>query len=143
MAAKTNGYYDDLVESYLFAEVARRASKYEAEHPDVKMIRMGIGDVTRPLPPVVTEAMKDASDEMGRAETFRGYGPYEGYDVLREAVQRYYKGFGVDMELSAIFISDGAKSDLGNFLDIFAQDNTVLVPTSTRTSWPAAGSSTR
>ncbi len=128
MAAKTNGYYDDLVESYLFAEVARRASKYEAEHPDVKMIRMGIGDVTRPLPPVVTEAMKDASDEMGRAETFRGYGPYEGYDFLREAVQRYYKGFGVDMELSAIFISDGAKSDLGNFLDIFAQDNTVLVP---------------
>ena len=88
MAAKTNGYYDDLVESYLFAEVARRASKYEAEHPDVKMIRMGIGDVTRPLPPVVTEAMKDASDEMGRAETFRGYGPYEGYDFLREAVQR-------------------------------------------------------
>ena len=71
------------MESYLFAEVARRASKYEAEHPDVKMIRMGIGDVTRPLPPVVTEAMKDASDEMGRAETFRGYGPYEGYDFLR------------------------------------------------------------
>ena len=76
MAAKTNGYYDDLVESYLFAEVARRASKYEAEHPDVKMIRMGIGDVTRPLPPVVTEAIKDASDEMGRADTLDRLGIY-------------------------------------------------------------------
>ncbi len=129
MAAKINRNYLNLKESYLFAEIANRIREWQAKHPEVagKLIRMGIGDVTRPLPASVVDAMVKASREMGEAESFRGYGPEQGYDFLKEAIQKYYSRFGVTRSLHEIFISDGAKSDLGNILDLFAEDNTILV----------------
>lgn len=125
---KRNTNYDNLDESYLFSTIARKVSEYTGKNPDKKVIRLGIGDVTRPLCKAVTDAMHKAVDEMGVQETFRGYGPEQGYDFLREAVQKYYKKHNVKLELDEIFISDGAKSDLGNILDLFDKDNTVLVP---------------
>ena len=125
---KINSHYLDLEDSYLFSTVARKQREFAQAHPEKKVIRLSIGDVTLPLAPVVVEAMQEAAREMGEAETFRGYGPEQGYDFLREAVQGYYRGFGVDLDLDEIFISDGAKSDVGNMLDIFALDNTVCIP---------------
>ena len=127
MAADINHNYENLQESYLFAEIAKRVNAYSQSHPEAKLIRMGIGDVTRPLPEAVVKALHSASDEMGRAETFRGYGPEQGYDFLREAVRAYYRRFGVELAAEEIFISDGAKSDLGNILDIFSRSCRVLV----------------
>ena len=123
-----NENYKNVKQSYLFAEIARRVNAYADANPDKKVIRMGIGDVTLPLCEAVVSAMHKAVDEMGAAETFRGYGPEQGYDFLREKVQAYYKELGVDLALDEIFISDGAKSDVGNILDLFATDNTVLIP---------------
>ena len=123
-----NTNYDNLEQSYLFSTIAKKVSEYAAGNPDKKVIRLGIGDVTLPLCNAVTDALHKAVDEMGVQSTFRGYGPEQGYDFLREAVQGYYKKNNVDLELDEIFISDGAKSDLGNILDLFAKDNTVLVP---------------
>ena len=123
-----NENYKNVKQSYLFAEIARRVNAYAEANPDKKVIRMGIGDVTLPLCEAVVSAMHKAVDEMGIAETFRGYGPEQGYDFLREKVQAYYKELGVDLALDEIFISDGAKSDVGNILDLFATDNTVLIP---------------
>lgn len=123
-----NSNFKNIAESYLFAEVADRAAKYAAANPDKKIIKLGIGDVTLPLAPAVIAALHEAVDEMAVKETFKGYGPYEGYSFLREAIQGYYKSFGVDIGADEIFVSDGAKSDLGNILDIFAKENTVLVP---------------
>lgn len=127
--ATVNRHYKELKESYLFAEIAKRIREWQAENPDKapKLIRMGIGDVTRPLPERVVDAMVKASKEMGVAETFRGYGPEQGYDFLREAIRGYYRSFGVQREAHEIFVSDGAKSDLGNFPDILGDDNTILV----------------
>lgn len=129
MSAKINQNYLKLNESYLFSEISRRIRVWQSENPKVsnKLIRMGIGDVTRPLPKSVVDAMITAAREMGEAETFRGYGPEQGYDFLKEAVRKYYTKFGVELESDEIFISDGAKSDLGNILDLFDKDNTVLV----------------
>ena len=101
--------------------------EFRQKNPDADIIRLGIGDVTLPLPPVCVEAMKKACDEMGTASGFRGYGPYEGYDFLRNAIAGHYKSFGVDIDPCEIYVSDGAKSDIGNILDIFSKDNTVLV----------------
>ena len=123
-----NTNYDNLEQSYLFSTIAKRVNDYIAKNPDKKVIRLGIGDVTLPLCKTVTDALHKAVDEMGVQSTFRGYGPEQGYDFLREAVQGYYKKHNVDIELDEIFISDGAKSDLGNILDLFAKDNVVLVP---------------
>ena len=123
-----NENYKNVKQSYLFAEIARRVNAYADANPDKKVIRMGIGDVTLPLCEAVVSAMHKAVDEMGAAETFRGYGPEQGYDFLREKVQAYYKELNVDLALDEIFISDGAKSDVGNILDLFATDNTVLIP---------------
>lgn len=123
-----NSNFKNIAESYLFAEVADRAAKYSKEHPDKKVLKLGIGDVTLPLAPAVIAALHEAVDEMAVKETFKGYGPYEGYDFLRSAIKGYYASFGVDVEADEIFVSDGAKSDLGNILDIFARENTVLVP---------------
>lgn len=123
-----NSNFSNISENYLFAEVAQRTAAYERENPDKRIIRLGIGDVTLPLAGEVIKAMHAAVDEMSKRETFRGYGPYEGYDFLREAIRNYYGGFGVDVAMNEIFVSDGAKSDLGNILDIFSVDNTVLVP---------------
>lgn len=125
---KINRHYDDLVPNYLFAEIAKRTSAYVAAHPDQKVIRLGIGDVTLPLPCVAVQAMKNGADEMGVKESFKGYPEYEGYDFAREAVARYYAGFGVKITADEVFISDGAKSDTGNIGDIFDRDNTVLIP---------------
>lgn len=112
--------------SYLFSEIARRVEAFKASHPGVNLIRLGIGDVTRPLPPACIEAMHKAVDEMASAATFRGYGPEQGYDFLRQAiVDNDYAGLGIDV--SEVFVSDGAKSDTGNFGDILAQANTVGV----------------
>lgn len=125
---KVNKNYGELKESYLFSEIARKISEFSKAHPEKEIIRMGIGDVTLPLCPAVTDAMKNAADEMADRSTFRGYGPEQGYDFLREKIQAYYKEKNVDLKLNEIFISDGAKSDLGNILDLFDKDNTVLIP---------------
>ena len=123
-----NENYFNLEESYLFSTVAKKVNEFIQNNPDKKVIRLGIGDVTLPLCKAVIDAMHNAVDEMSKKETFRGYGPEQGYDFLREKVQAYYKKRNVELELDEIFISDGAKSDLGNILDLFSKDNVVLVP---------------
>ena len=123
-----NSNYLKLNESYLFSEIAKRVKQYTAANPDKPVIRMGIGDVTRPLCPAVINALSAAVEDQGRAETFHGYGDEQGCGFLREALKGYYKSFGVELSENEIFISDGAKSDLGNILDLFSADNTVLVP---------------
>ena len=126
---KINQNYRNLKESYLFSEVAKRANAYKAAHPDADIIRLGIGDVTLPLCDAVVKAFHEAADEMGKKETFKGYGPEQGYAFLRDAIRDYYKEEdNVTLDSDEIFISDGAKSDIGNILDIFSKDNTVLVP---------------
>ena len=122
-----NKNFKNIKESYLFAEVADRTNKYIKAHPDKKIIKLGIGDVTLPLAPAVIAAMHGAVDDMSKSETFKGYGPYEGYAFLRESIKDYYSRFGVELDEGEIFVSDGAKSDLGNILDIFSKDNTILV----------------
>mgnify|MGYP000478466180 FL=1 len=125
---KVNQNFLKLPGSYLFSEIARRLAAYTAEHPEAKMIRLGIGDVTRPLAPAVIEAMHKAVDEMGTFEGFHGYGPEQGYDFLREAIAKTdYAARGVDIKPNEIFVSDGAKSDCGNIGDIFGADNVVAV----------------
>ena len=116
-----------LEESYLFSEISRRVSAFSAAHPEAKILRMGIGDVTLPLAPAVVEAMREASAGQGRKESFCGYGPEQGYPFLREAIAAYYARTGVSVDPDDIFVSDGAKSDLGNILDIFGRV-TSLIP---------------
>lgn len=124
-----NPHYAELNESYLFSTIAHKVADYQKAHPDADLIRLGIGDVTLPLAKSVVEAMHKAVEEQGCKETFHGYIPSEqGYEFLREAIRKYYAERGVTLSLSEIFISDGAKSDLGNLLDLFSADNTVLVP---------------
>ena len=125
---RLNKHYSELNESYLFSTIAHKVAEYQAAHPEKDVIRLGIGDVTLPLAKPVIEALHKAVDEMGHKETFRGYGPEQGYDFLREAIRKYYADRGVELELGEIFVSDGAKSDLGNLLDLFDVNNTVLVP---------------
>ncbi|WP_173385930.1 LL-diaminopimelate aminotransferase [Ruminococcus flavefaciens] len=126
--AKFNENFLELKESYLFSEVAKRVSTFKEKHPERSVIRLGIGDVTLPLGKAVVEAMHKAADEMGKAETFRGYGPEQGYDFLRKAIAGHYRSFGVELDIDEIFVSDGAKSDTGNITDLFGRDNTVLIP---------------
>lgn len=126
--AWVNESFAALEDSYLFSQVAHKVADFSAAHPEKKIIRLGIGDVTLPLVPVVVEAMQKAAAEMGVKETFRGYGPEQGYEFLHEALVKYYAGFGVTLESSEIFISDGAKSDCGNITDIFDDANVILVP---------------
>ncbi len=123
-----NKNYAKLEPSYLFSRINTEVAEFKKAHPERGVIRMGIGDVTLPLCRAVTDAMHAAVDEMAKKETFHGYGPEQGYDFLREAVRGYYRKRNVDLALDEIFISDGAKSDIGNILDLFAPDNTVLVP---------------
>lgn len=123
-----NTNYQNIADSYLFSTIAKKVNEFAQANPDKKIIRLGIGDVTLPLCKAVVEALKNASDEMGVKETFRGYGPEQGYKFLKSKVQSYYADHGVNLDNDEIFISDGAKSDLGNILDLFAVDNTVLVP---------------
>lgn len=126
--AKVNPNYQKLPGSYLFSEIARRTAAYSETHPEAKLIKMGIGDVTRPLVPAVIEAMHAAVEDMAKSETFHGYGPEQGYDFLRAAiVKRDFHALGVDIADDEIFISDGAKSDCGNIGDILDVDNVVAV----------------
>lgn len=125
---KINANYLSLKESYLFSDIAKKVSAYTAAHPEAAVIRLGIGDVTLPLAPTVTAALEEAAHEMGSAATFRGYGPEQGYAFLRDAIRDYYAVKGVTLDSDEIFVSDGAKSDLGNILDLFSPENTVLVP---------------
>ena len=122
-----NKNYLNLEASYLFSTIAKKVSEYSEANPDKNIIRLGIGDVTLPLCNAVVNAMKSAVEEMGVQETFRGYGPEQGYDFLKSAIRDYYAKHNVSLELDEIFISDGAKSDLGNILDILGTDNKVMV----------------
>ena len=126
--AHINDNFLKLPGSYLFSEIARRTAAYTAAHPEVSLIRLGIGDVTRPLPAAVTAAMAKAVVEMGTAEGFHGYGPEQGYEFLRAAIARNdYQARGVDVAPGEIFVSDGAKSDCGNIVDLFAPDCVAAV----------------
>lgn len=127
MKIKANVNYLNLKESYLFSDINKKVKKYKEEHSDANIIRLGIGDVTRPLPKCIVDAMIKASNEMGVKETFRGYPPEFGYDFLREAIKNYYLRYNVKLNLADIFVSDGAKSDIGNMLDILGENN-ILIP---------------
>ena len=125
---KINKDYLNLSENYLFSEIAARVKKYSAEHPDKEIIRLGIGDVTKPLATHIMEALEKAVFEMGRKETFRGYAPDRGYEFLRNAIADVdYRRRGCDISPDEIFVSDGAKSDCGNIQEIFDKDNVVAV----------------
>ena len=125
---KLNENYLKVKDSYLFAEIARRVNEYTAAHPEQNVIRLGIGDVTLPLSDKVIGALHEGVNDMAAAETFKGYGPEQGYEFLRQAVSDYYASYDVSIDPSEIFISDGAKSDTGNITDLFAVDNVILVP---------------
>ena len=125
---RINENYLKLKESYLFTNINKKVRDYQAAHPEADIIRLGIGDVTLPLCRASVDAMRTAAEEMADAKTFRGYGPEQGYPFLREAISAYYAARGVTVSPDEIFVGDGAKSDLGNILDIFSKDNTVLVP---------------
>ena len=126
--ATVNENYLKLPGSYLFAEIGRRVTAFKEAHPEADIIRLGIGDVTRPLPAVCIEAMHRAVDEMASAETFRGYGPEQGYDFLIEAIRKTnYIDRGIDIAPDEIFVSDGSKSDCGNIQEIFGTDNKVAI----------------
>ena len=125
---KINENYRKLPGSYLFTEIARRVTAYGQKNPDKRLIRLGIGDVTRPLAPAVISAMHAAVDEMGTVEGFRGYGPEQGYAFLRDAISAYYARNGISVDAADIFISDGAKSDTGNISELFDNDNVILIP---------------
>ncbi|MBZ4644928.1 MAG: LL-diaminopimelate aminotransferase apoenzyme [Clostridia bacterium] len=126
--ALVNENYLKLPGSYLFAEIARRVSSFQKENPNAKIIRLGIGDVTRPLPPAVIENLHKAVDEMAHAETFRGYGPEQGYAFLIEKIIQFdYAPRGIKLDVDEVFVSDGSKSDTGNIQEIFGVDNVVAV----------------
>lgn len=125
---RINEHFAKLEKNYLFMEIAQKVAAFQENNPDAELIRMGIGDVTRPLAPAVIHAMAEATAELGRKESFRGYPPDQGYDFLRGAIQTHYAKRGVKLSLEEIFVGDGAKSDIGNILDLFDADNEVLIP---------------
>ena len=126
--AKINDNYRKLPGNYLFSEIARRVSSYQNSHPDAKIIRLGIGDVTQPLPSVCVEAMKRAAEELAHVETFRGYGPEQGYEFLREKIAEFnYKRRGIEVDADEIFVSDGSKCDCGNIQEIFSLDSRIAI----------------
>jgi LL-diaminopimelate aminotransferase len=126
--ARVNDHYLKLKAGYLFPEIGRRVKAYTEANPKAPVIRLGIGDVTEPLPPACVEAMHKAVDELARQETFRGYGPEQGYDFLRNAVAEHdFKARGVDVSADEVFVSDGSKCDTGNILDVLGLDNRVAM----------------
>lgn len=126
--AKINENYLKLPSNYLFSEIAKRVKKFQEKNPDAEIIKLGIGDVTQPLPKVCIDAMTKAVQEMGNAETFRGYGPEQGYSFLREKISEWnYKKNGIDISADEIFISDGSKCDCGNIQEIFSLDNKIAI----------------
>jgi LL-diaminopimelate aminotransferase len=127
--ARINDHYLKLAAGYLFPEIGRRVREFQAGHPGVEVIRLGIGDVVLPLPPALREALHRAVDELGTDEGFRGYGPEQGYEFLREAIATHeYKARGVDVAPDEIFVSDGSKCDSGNIQEIFSGDARVAIP---------------
>ncbi len=123
-----NEHFLKLQAGYLFPEIARRVAEFSEAHPDADVIRLGIGDVTEPLPPAVVEAMHAAVDDMARRDTFHGYGPEQGYAFLRDPVAAQdYQARGIDVSADEVFISDGAKCDTGNILDIFGPGNRIAI----------------
>ncbi|NKF05903.1 LL-diaminopimelate aminotransferase [Clostridium gasigenes] len=125
---KINKNYLELKDSYLFSTIATKVSEFKTKNPDKEIIRLGIGDVVLPLCSSVIDELKSAVDDMASDSTFKGYGPEQGYLFLKDSIKNYYKEFNVDLLSEEIFISDGAKSDLGNLLDIFSKDNVVVIP---------------
>ncbi len=126
---RINENYLKLQTSYLFSDIAKRVSAYQAENPNKEIIRLGIGDVTRALPPACVKAFHAAVDEMAQDETFRGYGPEQGYDFLRQKIARYdFQDRGAQVAEDEIFVSDGAKCDTGNLQEIFASDIRIAIP---------------
>ncbi len=125
---KVNKNYKNIAQSYLFSTIAKKVGEFTQNNPDKKVIKLGIGDVTLPLCDAVVEALQSACGEMGVKETFRGYGPEQGYEFLKSKIKEYYAQHNTELDPNEIFISDGAKSDIGNILDLFDKDNTVLVP---------------
>ena len=125
---KINDHYMNLSSNYLFADIAKKVQAFKAENPEAEVISLGIGDVTQPLCPAVVEALHKAADEMGQSATFRGYGPERGYDFLRNAiVENDYRARGIDVDADEVFVSDGAKSDTGNFQELLSEDCVVAV----------------
>ena len=123
-----NENFMQLQDSYLFSTIAKKVAKFTQENPDKKVIKLGIGDVTRPLPPACIKAMHTAVEEMGTQQGFKGYGPEQGYDFLRKAIVEHdYKSRGIQIEEDEIFVSDGAKCDTGNIVDIFSKENVVAI----------------
>lgn len=117
-----------LQENYLFSTIAKKVKKYQEEHPDKQIISLGIGDVTRPIPKTITDKIKEAVEEMNHKETFRGYGPEQGYEFLREKIIKYdYLTRGIDLDIDEVFVSDGSKCDVGNMVDLFDTDNIVAI----------------
>jgi LL-diaminopimelate aminotransferase len=126
--AKINSHYQKLQAGYLFPEIGRRVKEFSAKNPEAKIIRLGIGDVVLPLPPSIRDAIKKATDEMGEAKTFRGYGPEQGYDFLREAIAKNdFAARGAKVDADEIFVSDGSKCDCGNIQEIFSLDSKIAV----------------
>ncbi|MDD4840217.1 MAG: LL-diaminopimelate aminotransferase [Clostridia bacterium] len=123
-----NKNYLNLESSYLFSTIAKKVNEFKSANPNKEIIRLGIGDVTLPLPKVAISAMHAAVDDQAKKETFHGYGEEQGYAFLREAIVDYYQKKGVKLDANEVFVSDGAKSDIGNILDIFDNENIVLVP---------------
>ena len=125
---KLNSNFQNLKNNYLFFEIRKKVEAYQSKNSNAPIIRLGVGDVTLPLCPIVTQAMHEAVDEMSETRTFKGYGPVEGYKFLREAVVQRYKGLGVEIGEDEVYISSGAKDDVSNILELFSSDNTVLIP---------------
>ncbi|GAA3986810.1 LL-diaminopimelate aminotransferase [Comamonas faecalis] len=126
---RINPHYQKLQASYLFADIAQRVRAFQQRRPDAGLIRLGIGDVTEPLPPACVAALHAAVDELAQADTFRGYGPEQGYDFLREAIARHdFQARGAQIDADEVFVSDGAKCDVGNIQEIFATDIRVAIP---------------
>ena len=125
---KINENYLKLQDSYLFSTIAKKVADFQEKHPDKKVIKLGIGDVTLPIIPAVIKAMHQAVEEMGEKESFKGYGPEQGYDFLREKIVEWdYKKRGISIEKEEIFVSDGAKCDTGNFQELFDINNTIAI----------------
>ena len=126
--AKINENFLKLQNSYLFSTISKKVEEYQKKHPDKKIIRLGIGDVTLPIPEIIVNAIQIAAEEMGKKESFRGYGPEQGYKFLRQKiVENDYQKRGIDLEIDEVFISDGAKCDTGNIVDLFTRENIVAI----------------
>ncbi|MBF0112381.1 MAG: aminotransferase class I/II-fold pyridoxal phosphate-dependent enzyme, partial [Desulfamplus sp.] len=126
---KANKHYSKLNASYLFSDIAKRVSKFQAENPNTKIIRLGIGDVTRALPDACIKGFQQGVAEMASDATFKGYGPEQGYPFLRDMIAKHdFQARGADIAPDEVFVSDGAKCDTGNFQEIFAQDITIAIP---------------